>query len=125
MVETGYAMEHVSVEELRDLVLRQNGKTNPRVVAHLVSGCEQCGQLIKRELIDSGRLKPNSSLWHPSEEEIRILVTDLASTPVEVFSHFRDGCGYCRERARRIYREFYATSTSPGLSLVDERTDWE
>lgn len=98
---------HVTVEDLRKLVLLEGGATDPRVVEHLVSGCSECSQLIRRELIESGRLKPESGMWHASDREIEVFVTDLPSAPIEIITHLREGCGYCLERARRAYREHF------------------
>ncbi len=118
-------MEHVSLEDLRKLVLLQDGRTNPRVVEHLVSGCKQCSDLIKRELIDSGRLKPESGMWHASDREIDLFIIDLPATPIEVISHLRDGCGYCIERARKVFRDHFGALPSSGLGLVEEKTPRE
>lgn len=123
----GTLMSHVSVEDLRKLVLLEDGKTDPRVVEHLVSGCEKCSRLIRRELIDSGRLKPESGMWHASDREIETFVSDLPATPIEVISHLKQGCGYCLERARRVYREHFGTAPVRGRStLIDEtpRREW-
>lgn len=113
-------MSHVTVEDLRKLVLLEGGKTDPRVVEHLVSGCEKCSQLIRRELIDSGRLKPESGMWHASDREIETFVVDLPATPIEVITHLKQGCGYCLERARRVYRERFGAPARGRTSLIDE-----
>jgi len=113
-------MQHVSIEDLRKLVLLQDGKTDPRVVEHLVSGCPECSDMIKRELIDSGRLKPESGMWHASDREIDLFVTDLPAAPIEIVSHLKDGCGYCLERARRVYRSHFGSLSKPSLALVRE-----
>lgn len=111
-------MDHVTVEDLRKLVLLEGGKTDPRVVEHLVSGCRQCSQLIRRELIDSGRLKPESGMWHASDREIELFVTDLPAAPIEIVTHLKEGCGYCLERARRVYRQRFGSLPDRGRGTV-------
>ncbi len=98
-------MSHVTLTDIRKLVLLEGGEVDRHVAEHLASGCHQCGQLIQHELIDGRRISSEHEGWHASDRELELLVDDLPSVPIEILVHLREGCPYCDERAHAVYKK--------------------